>query len=112
MELHIPTGHLKHRSGLEPVPRFEPITYQPISRRLSNCAIGAGRVDGVDITSTHYTSKRSLSVAGTEILFYYLQSLRSKNWLLRHQCQSWHELVFLYRYLVEPHGFHIPLVEQ
>ena len=32
MALHLPIGLLKTRSGLEPVPRCEPSTYQPISR--------------------------------------------------------------------------------
>ena len=31
--LHLPIGPLKTRSGLEPVPRYEPSTYQPISHR-------------------------------------------------------------------------------
>ena len=31
MATHLPTGPLKTRSGLEPVPTCEPITYQPIS---------------------------------------------------------------------------------
>ena len=30
--LHLLTGPLKNRSGLEPVPRCVPSTYQPISR--------------------------------------------------------------------------------
>ena len=34
--LHLSIGPLKTRSGLEPVPRCEPSTYQPI-------AFGAGR---------------------------------------------------------------------
>ena len=42
MALHLPIGPLKSRYGLEPVPRCEPSTYQPISQRLSHCAIGAG----------------------------------------------------------------------
>ena len=42
MALHLPIGSLNIRSGLEPVPRCEPSTYQPISRWLSHCAIGAG----------------------------------------------------------------------
>ena len=29
--IHLPTGSLKTRSGLEPVPRCEPSNYQPIS---------------------------------------------------------------------------------
>ena len=32
LALHLPTGPLKISSGLEPVPRCEPSTYQPISR--------------------------------------------------------------------------------
>ena len=42
MALHLPIGPLKTHSGLELVPRREPSTYQPISRRLSHCVIGAG----------------------------------------------------------------------
>ena len=30
--IHLPIGSLKTRSGLEPVPKCEPSTYQPISR--------------------------------------------------------------------------------
>ena len=30
--VHLPIGPLKPRSGLETVPRYEPSTYQPISR--------------------------------------------------------------------------------
>ena len=30
--LHLPTGSLKTRSGLDPVPSYEPSTYQPVSR--------------------------------------------------------------------------------
>ena len=37
--LHLPIGPLKPRSGLESVPRYEPSTNQPISQRLSHCAI-------------------------------------------------------------------------
>ena len=33
---------LKTRSGLEPVPRCEPSTYQPIYRQHNHCTIGAG----------------------------------------------------------------------
>ena len=40
MPLHLPTGPLKTRYGLEPVPRCEPSTYQPISRCHNHCAIG------------------------------------------------------------------------
>ena len=36
-----PTGPLQTYSGLEPVPSYEPSTYQPISRWLSYCAIEA-----------------------------------------------------------------------
>ena len=32
MAIHLPIGPLKTRSVLEPVPRYEPSTYQPISR--------------------------------------------------------------------------------
>ena len=39
--LHLSTGPLKTRSGLEPVSRCEPSTYQPISRLHSH---GAGDV--------------------------------------------------------------------
>ena len=42
MALHLPIGPLKTRSGLKPVPRCEPSTYQPISRWHNHCAIGAG----------------------------------------------------------------------
>ena len=42
MALHLPIGPLKTRSGLEPVPRCEPSTYQPISRWHNHCTIGAG----------------------------------------------------------------------
>ena len=42
MALHLPIGPLKNRSGLDPVPRCEPSTYQPISRCLNHCAIGVG----------------------------------------------------------------------
>ena len=38
MALHLPIGPLKPISGLEPVPRCELSTYQPIS----HCAIGTG----------------------------------------------------------------------
>ena len=42
MALHLPSGSLKTRSVLEPVPRWELSTYQPISRWLNHCAIRAG----------------------------------------------------------------------
>ena len=41
MALTLPIGPLKTCSWLEPVLRCEPSTYQPISRGLSHCAIGA-----------------------------------------------------------------------
>ena len=41
--LHVPIGPLKTCSGLEPEPKCEPSTYQPISRGHSHCAIGAGQ---------------------------------------------------------------------
>ena len=45
MALHLPIGPLKPRSGLEPVPRCEPSTYQhiatapsgPVKSVLANC---------------------------------------------------------------------------
>ena len=40
--IHPLIGSLKTRSGMEPVPRCEPSTYQPISRWHNHCAIGAG----------------------------------------------------------------------
>ena len=36
----LPIGPLNTRSGLERVPKSEPATYQPISRRLCYCAFG------------------------------------------------------------------------
>ena len=42
MALHLPIGPFKTRSKLEPVRIYEHSTYQPISRRHSHCAIGAG----------------------------------------------------------------------
>ena len=39
--LHLPTGPLKTCSGLEPVPRCQPSTYQPITWWHSHCAIRA-----------------------------------------------------------------------
>ena len=48
MAIHLPTGSLKTSSGLELLPRCEPSTYQPISRRHKHCAIGA---------SIHFTLK-------------------------------------------------------
>ena len=36
MALHLPIGSLKTRSVLEPVPRCESSTYQPISRSVSD----------------------------------------------------------------------------
>ena len=40
--LHLLIGSLKTHSGLEPVPRCEPSTYQPISWCHNHCTIGAG----------------------------------------------------------------------
>ena len=40
--LNLHTGSLKTRSRLEPPPRCEPITYQPISKCLRHCVIAAG----------------------------------------------------------------------
>ena len=37
--LHLPIGSLKTCSGLQPVPSYEPSTYQPIGRWRSHCAI-------------------------------------------------------------------------
>ena len=51
--LHIPIEPLKTRSGQDPVPRCEPRTYQPISRRLSHCAIGAGNNDSRSVFIKH-----------------------------------------------------------
>ena len=39
--LHLPIGPLKTFFELESLPRCEPSTYQPISRRQSHCTIGA-----------------------------------------------------------------------
>ena len=44
MALHLPIEFLKTRSGLKPIPRYEPSDYQPIRRRHSHCAIGAGKM--------------------------------------------------------------------
>ena len=40
MSLFPPTGHLKTSSGLEPVPRCEPNTYQPISYDIATAPPG------------------------------------------------------------------------
>ena len=43
MGLHLPTGSLKTRTGLEPVSRCEPDTYQTIIDDIaSHCAVEAG----------------------------------------------------------------------
>ena len=42
MDIHLPIGSLKTHSGLEPVLRCEPSTYQHISRCHNHCPIGAG----------------------------------------------------------------------
>ena len=41
--LHLPIGPLKASSGLEPVPRCEPV---PTSLLVNDLAIGAGTLDG------------------------------------------------------------------
>ena len=35
MALHLPIGHLKTRSGLEPVPRCEPSTISPLAHDIT-----------------------------------------------------------------------------
>ena len=43
VDIHLLIGSLKTRSGMEPLPRCEPSTYQPISRLHGHhCVIEAG----------------------------------------------------------------------
>ena len=52
MVLHVPIGPSKTRSGLNPVLRCEPSTYQPIGRRLSQFAFWAGSADAIILNCT------------------------------------------------------------
>ena len=40
MAIHLPFGSLKTRSGLEPVPRCEPSTYQPLADDITTAPSG------------------------------------------------------------------------
>ena len=60
MALHLPIGPLKTLSELELVPRCEPRTYQPISRRHNHCVVGAGEIRG---SSINCRSINSISAA-------------------------------------------------
>ena len=40
--LHLSNGLLKTCSGLEPVTKCAPFTYQPIGQQLNHCTFGAG----------------------------------------------------------------------
>ena len=56
MVLHLSIGFLKTRSGLEPVPRYEPNTYHSFNRRFSHCAVDAGLTGNkfVLVIASHY----------------------------------------------------------
>ena len=40
MALHLPIGSFKTRSGLKPVPRCEPSTYQPLADDITTAPSG------------------------------------------------------------------------